>query len=444
MADKPNFLFLLPDQWRHTYLGCHEAGVPVRTPNLDALAAQGVRFIECRTNSPLCAPARASLVLGVRRRHTGVEGNHQDTDPKRTTIFNRLQEQGYWVGTCGKNDLHKGSNDYHDSGWVDRLSSYGFDAAIDHRGKANVYKASVRRPRGGCPYIRYLEERGLLDQLIADYNRRREDYDQAMSKAAWPGPLQREDFTDDFCGRSALELLHAAPSDRPWCLWVNFPGPHGPQDAPAALFERYRDVDFPPVFCGEEGLDHANLRRLYAASCEGIDDWSGRIIERVAERGERGETIIIFASDHGEMLGDHGRWGKSVWRDHSVRVPLIAAGPGIVQGCVSSALIELIDVGATLLDYAGAEAMPHQEACSLRPLFEGELTRHRDFQISDLGEWRLVSNGRFKFVSDSDGEHLFDLEEDSQEMVNLIGCSEHETVTRELRERLRAEFSVDA
>ena len=441
MRSKPNFLFLFPDQWRHTYLGSHEAGVPVRTPNLDSLAAQGIRFTECRTNSPLCAPARACLALGLRRRQTGVEGNHHDTDPNRTTIFNRLREHGYWVSTCGKNDLHKGSNDYHDSGWADRLASYGFDAAIDHRGKVNVYKAATRRPRGGCPYIHYLEERGLLDEFIADYTRRRETHDQGMNKAAWPGPFEREDFTDDFCGRSALKLLRRAPSDQPWCLWVNFPGPHGPQDAPAALFNRYRRIDLPPVFRGEEGLDHANLRRLYAASCEGIDDWCGRIIEMVAERGQRDETIIVFASDHGEMLGDHGRWGKSVWREHSVRVPLIAAGPGIVRSSVSSALVELIDVGATLLDYAGAKAMPQQEAYSLRPLLEGESTQHRDYQISDLGDWQLVSNGRFKFVSDAEGEHLFDLEEDSQETADQIGRPEFETITRELRGLLSAEFS---
>ena len=433
MKTQPNLLF--PDQWRHTYLGCHEAGVPVRTPNLDALAARGVRFTQCRTNSPLCAPARASLALGVRRHHTGVGGNRDDTDPQRITIFNRLREAGYWTATCGKNDLHKGSNDYHDSGWAPRLAEYGFDDAIDHRGKANVHKASSREPRGGCPYIKYLEERELLEVNVSDYQRRKDAHGGEAGKAAWPTPLDREHFTDDFCGRNAITLLQRAPGDRPWCLWVNFPGPHGPQDAPESLFERYGGIDFPPVFAGEEGLDHANLRRLYAASCEGIDDWCGRIISAIEDRGALHNTVVVFSSDHGEMLGDHGRWGKSVWYEPSVHVPLIAAGPGIQKGTVSEILVELIDVGATFLDYAGAQATPGQEAQSLRAHLEGNDGTPRDHQISDLGDWRLVTDGRYKLVVEKGVESLFDLELDEHETADVLEKNP------EITDRLRAAMS---
>ncbi len=116
MSDQPNILFFFPISGGRLISVAMNRGVPVRTPNIDALAARGVRFTQCRTNSPLCAPARASLALAVRRHHTGVVDNGQDTDPNCTTIFIRLQEAGYWTATCGKNDLHKGSNDYNDSG----------------------------------------------------------------------------------------------------------------------------------------------------------------------------------------------------------------------------------------------------------------------------------------------------------------------------------------
>ena len=420
MCNQPNILFLFPDQWRPTYLGCDEAGVPVRTPNIDALAARGVRFTQCRTNSPLCAPARACLALGVRRHHTGVVDNGQDTDPERTTIFNRLQETGYWTAPCGKNDLHKGSNDYNASGWTPRLGDYGFDDAIDHRGKANAFNSAGKNPRGGCPYLKYLEDEGVLDAFCEDYQKRVDAYDGHMAKAAWPNPLAREHFTDDFCGRNAIKLLSLVPEGKPWFLWVNFPGPHGPEDPPIDLFERYGNVTFPPVFRGEVGLDHENLRRLYAASCEGIDEWCGRIIEAVSARGELGNTLVVFASDHGEMLGDHGKWGKSLWREHSVRVPLVVAGPGAQKGIVTPSLVELIDVGATFLDYAGAEETEGQQALSLSNVLSGDLPSHREYAGSELRDWRIVTDGRFKFVIEAGGEYLFDLLNDSQETVNLL------------------------
>jgi arylsulfatase A-like enzyme len=437
----PNILFLFPDQWRHDFLGNHESGVPVRTPHLDSLAKRGTRFTQCRTNAPLCAPARACLALGVRRRHCGVIANGQDTDPSRSTIFNRLQESGYWTATCGKNDLHKGSNDFHASGWSNRLADYGFDAAIDQRGKANVFKAYNREPRGEGPYMQYLEERGLLETYVDDYRHRRDLHTESYL-AAWPTPLERCHYIDDFCGRSALELLDRTPDDQPWFLWVNFPGPHGPMDAPADLFERYREVDLPPVFNGGDGIDHESLRRLYAAACEGLDEWCGRIIEAAGKRDNGRGTIIIFASDHGEMLGDHGLWGKRYWRESSVRVPLIVAGPGIAEGTVTGALAELIDIGATVLDYAGAESTPGQEARSLRPVLEESIQEHRDFQISDLGDWRLATNGRFKIVRDSTGEHVFDLLVDPEETLDLAPCQpEVDPVIPRLREHLEESFA---
>ncbi len=241
-----------------------------------------------------------------------------------------------------------------------------------------------------------------------------------MVKAAWPNTIAREHFTDDFCGRNALKLLSRVPEGKPWFLWVNFPGPHDPEDPPKDLFDRYANIDFPPVFRGEEGLDHKNLRRLYAASCEGIDEWCGRIIEAVSDRGELDNTLVVFSSDHGEMLGDHGRWGKSVWREHSVRVPLVVAGPGGQKNTVSPALIELIDLGATFLDCAGAEKIEGQDALSLNRVLRGDTQSHRDYTVSELLAWRMVTNGQFKYVIEEGTEYLFDLVNDTQETTNLL------------------------
>lgn len=147
---------------------------------------------------------------------------------------------------------------------------------------------------------------------------------------------------------------------------------------------------------------------------------------------------MVFSSDHGEMLGDHGRWGKSVWREASLRVPLIVAGPGVQEGQASDALIELIDVEATLLDYAGGDSTPGQEALSLRRLLEGRVIRHREYQVSELGNWRLVTDGEFKLVVEGEVELLFDLEADEQETANCL--QQNPNVARQLRVAMRDVF----
>ena len=135
-------------------------------------------------------------------------------------------------------------------------------------------------------------------------------------------------------------------------------------------------------------------------------------------------TIIIFSSDHGEMLGDHGRHGKVSWYEASAGIPLIISGPGIQQGVTSDALVELHDLAATMIDYANAEKLPDMEAKSLRPLLSGKCHEHRDFVRSAIYfkhlHWDLIFDGRYKYVLDHDEEILYDLQTDPQEMHNII------------------------
>jgi len=380
----------------------------------------------------------------MRRHRTGVWHNPDDTNPAETTLFNHLQYSGYHTMTCGKNDLHKGSDDYANSGWVPRLAAYGFDDAIDQRGKMNSGAPPNDRPGA---YLEYLRAQGLMQTHIDDYAARCLP-PSTFATSPWPSPLPREHFTDDFCGRTALELLDRRPTEKPWCLWVNFPGPHDPHDAPRELQKRYDGVSFPPPVCGEATMldapiDHQQLRRNYAANCEGIDDWVGRIVERLEDRGELDNTVIVFFSDHGEMLGDHGRWAKCTWHEPSVHVPLIVAGPGIAAGKVSEALAELIDVHATCLDYAGIAALDDSDALSIRPILEGGAldASHRDVAISALDDWRMITDGRWKLVRIS-GEKperpardlLFDLQEDGTEQNNV--AESHPEVIRDLAAKL--------
>jgi arylsulfatase A-like enzyme len=181
---------------------------------------------------------------------------------------------------------------------------------------------------------------------------------------------------------------------------------------------------------------HQKIRQNYTAMCENIDKRIGEIIDEVRKRGELENTLIVFSSDHGEMLGDHNRWGKHVPYQASAGIPLIIAGLDVKPNRQSNALASLIDISATFLDYANAAKLPQMEARSLRPVLTGKTAKHRDFLVSALEEWKLVWDGRHKLIEGFHGETmLFDLEKDPFENRNLV------TSEKELANRLRNRLS---
>ena len=432
--NQPNFLFLFPDQLRWDYLGC-EGKFPVRTPNVDALAQRGVRFTQCRSNSPLCAPVRACIAAGRRYHRTDVPGNNAHLDPAMGTVFQQLRNAGYRIGTCGKCDLNKDQGPRYD-GWTQLLGQYGFTEAIDHAGKIDCVNNNKNTPTE--PYSAHLHSQGLMQAHFDDYDKRGKTNNPP---AAWASPLPRKHYTDDFAGQNALELLDGFPEHGPWTLWVNFPGPHNPFDPPEELARRYEDVEFPTPTQPHADADPEQLQRVqraYAACTEGIDDWVGWLIDAVERRGELENTVIIFASDHGEMLGDFGHWGKQRPEDPSARVPLVMAGPGIEEGIVSDSLPELIDISATMLDQAGLEVPEDWDARSLQPVLTGRSAEHREAQVMELGNWAAICDGRHKLVERSDAEPtLYDLANDPQELTNV--AADQPEVVRRLSEQLARE-----
>ncbi len=412
---QPNILFLFPDQWRTEWFGA--LGLPVRTPNLDRLAARGLRFDQCRTNSPLCAPSRSCLSSGLRFRACGVRDNTVNLDPRLPNCWQALRTAGYRVATCGKNDIHKGDKAWSDTGWVQQLGRLGFTEAREHAGK---HDAGSKLQRGTpCLYGSLLRQAG-----------RDVEYGTLLKQQVSEHTLPRRLYTDDVCGEQALTLLTDLPTGAPWCLWVNFPGPHEPFDPPAELARRYDGVAFPPpVDPAADDRDHQRIRRNYAAMMEGIDEWCGRILDAIERRGELDDTIVIFSSDHGEMLGDHGRFGKSVAYDAAVRVPLIVAGPQVRTGR-SDALVELCDLAPTLTALGGVDPPASWHGRSLLPILHdagagaAADAAHRPHQIMELGAWEAITDGRLKLVRHADGRRqVFDLATDPSECRDLSAAA---------------------
>jgi choline-sulfatase len=433
-AGRPNFLYLLPDQFRFDWLSGHPS-LPVRTPNLDALARRGVRFTKAAVAAPLCAPSRACLAAGCEYDECGVASNAENFSLSRPTYYRKLRDSGYHTAACGKLDLSKAANEQGIDGRK-HMEEWGFSDMINCSGKGDaVSKNGAGDPHE--PYMLYLKKLGLA-QTHADDIAKRFRYGYS---ATFPTPLTDEHYCDNWVGRTGLELMKRIPPGKPWHLVVNFVGPHDPEDITVRMERTVRGRSFrQPNGSTEFTPDvHNAIRQNYTAMVENLDRWVGIFVEELNSRGELDNTIIVFSSDHGEMLGDHDRWAKTVPYEASLCVPLIAAGPGIKPGQRSNALVSIIDIGATFLDYADAGKLEGQMARSFRPLLEGKTSSHREFVSSGLFGWRLVSDGRYKLIRGYDpeagiiGTHdvrvvqpksdvpplLFDLESDPLENRNI-------------------------
>lgn len=367
------------------------------------------------TPSPLCSPARACLANGMNYANCGVVGLNENTPLTKLTYYQKLRGAGYHVAGVGKFDLHKADMDWGTDGQR-LLHEYGFSEGIDSEGKGDAIWAyrQENKPRG--PYLQFLKEQDLLERHLSMYEH---STGNLLFEAVTS--LPDEAYCDSWIARNGLDLLDNFSADRPWHLVVNFAGPHDPYDVTSSMRERWKAVQFPgPVDNDSDDPEVTLLRRQnYAAMIENIDSQVGLYLKLLEKRGELDNTIIIYTADHGEMLGDHNRWQKSVWYDSSVRIPLIITGPGITKQ-ESKALVSFHDVGATLLYFAGLEMLPGSDARSFCPVLTGESKRHRRVLESALNDWRMVFDGRFKLIlRDGKESLLYDQKEDPGEMKNL-------------------------
>ena len=409
----PNILLLFPDQLRPDWAD-PSAKLDVRLPHLDNLAARGLRFTGAVTPSPLCAPARACLALGSEYPRCGVPSNRYDLPLDRPTLYQRLREAGYHVMACGKLDLHKATLDWGIDGRR-LLPEWGFSDGIDNAGKRDAIRSGAEQPKD--PYMAMLHRRSLAAAHVADFRSRR-DY-----AATFATPLPDDAYCDNWVGANGLALLDHAPRDRPWFLAVNYTGPHEPLDITSRMEKVARGRTYPQPYDTRQfdAPTHLAIRQNYTAMTENIDAWTGRFVEALRDRGDLANTLIVFSSDHGEMLGDHARWGKSVPWQPSVGVPLVVAGPGVRSGVTNSEPTTTLDLTATFLDYAGASKLPGMDSRTLRAVLEGRTRTTRNVVVSGLDPWRMASDGRWKLVANFDRtpECLYDLRDDPREMTDL-------------------------
>ncbi len=441
----PNILLLMTDQQRADALGASGGWVP--TPHLDALAAEGMRFTNCITTSPVCVPARLSLATGLYPHHTGVWQNQRSQpSPEQPTWMQCVRAAGYRTSLFGKTHLHPHQGDLRDR--EDLMRAYGLDDVDEIGG-----------PRASARVLSHMtaawHEAGVWDAYRADYEERFRDKPHMVR----PSPLGLQHYADVYVGQQARQYITEYDLQQPWCCWVSFGGPHEPWDAPEPFASLCDPAAMPGARRAPEGVagrplgeldrmlasadapsadDIAAMRANYAGNVALIDEQIGQIFAAVKERGEWGNTVVVLVSDHGEMNGDAGLIYKSNFLDGAVRVPLIVRTPEMAEAAVSEALVEWIDIGPTLVEAAGGRLDYPQFGRSLNPVLRDPQAEHRAAAIAELAGEIMLLDHQWKVALNCAGQVylLFDVRKDPDEEVNLAGRPEVAAVEDRLRLRL--------
>lgn len=463
MSQPPNVLWICTDQQRWDTLGCY--GNPfVQTPHLDRLAEDGAVFEYAYCQSPVCTPSRASFLTGRYPRTTGCYQNGQDISENEVLVTRLFAEAGYTCGLSGK--LHLSACHPSVSPVTERRIEDGY-AAFHWSHHSAAKGAKDNWPTN--EYTLWLHERGM-DYASKPFQ---------GSKYVNVGPTDKNHQTT-WCAEKAITFIEANIAfDRPWLFSVNLFDPHHPFDPPEDYLRRYLDkleniplpnytpgeLEFKPLFQsidhqgaygGNAGYpygqmsnrDHRLLRAAYWAMCDLIDAQVGRMLAALERTGQLEDTLVIFMSDHGEMLGDHGIYLKGPYfYEPAVRVPLIIYWPSKIEpGRRIETLVELTDLAPTLLEVAGLSIHPTMQGRSLHPLLSAKKDEeHRDsvyceyysampWHENPAANATMVRTERYKLVvmhGLNTGE-LYDLREDLDETHNHWNNPQYAEVKLEL------------
>jgi arylsulfatase A-like enzyme len=462
-SESPNILWICTDQQRFDTI--HALGNNhIRTPNLDRLAKEGVSFENAYCQCPVCTPSRGSFLTGRYPHTMGLRQNGQDIPQNEVLVTKVLADNGYTCGLSGK--LHICGVDTRDE--EPRVND-GYEEFHWAHGPFPVWKNNQ--------YIRWLHRQGKEWDEIYPYASLSARFGREgvtpENRPVWAGvPTELHHAT--WCTDRAIDFIKKHRSG-PWLFSLNFQDPHHPFDPPQEYLERYDPDRIPPPNYREGELEgktilqrvdhegayggrgmsfaacserqHREVIAAYYAMVELIDHNVGRLVEVLEESGQLEDTIILFMSDHGEMLGDHGIFLKGPHMyEPLVKVPLIVSWANYYQrGLRSPALVELIDVAPTLLDAAGLAPFPRMQGRSLSNLCRGESdpSHHRDYAFSEFYNTMIgyrdlrpcvtmYRSPRYKLIhySGLDRGELYDLQEDPFEYENLWISEEF----RDLRE----------
>ena len=444
MPARPNIIFFITDQQRADTINA--LGTPwIITPNLDRLVREGTSFTKCYTTSPVCVAARASLFTGYYPHSTGTFTNFQPWQPSWVKM---LADSGYHCVNMGKMHI----NPY------DELAGFHQRYPIENKDRPLFLDEHKRAWHD--EWDKALHARKLVKPTR--YTRLENDPEGFLkAQGCFPWDLDEDMHADMFLGDMALWWLKERQSDAPLFLQIGFPGPHPPYDPAPKYLSLYDDIDIPVEEISDEQLNSQpqaiknlrkdmkelnidsiawidkphkdqliKIRKHYAANITMIDEKIGQIMGVLEQQGYLENALVIFTSDHGDALGDHGCIQKWNMYESSVKVPLIFWSPQFVPaGKKSDELVQLFDVAPTLLEKTTVSIPESWEAKTLWPLINGE-SNGRDVVYSELArdhiqrtsEYMIMRRDKkYKLIWYTDDEfgELFDVVNDPDEKINL-------------------------
>ncbi len=440
---RPNVLFIISDDLTATAVSSYSSG-PSKTPHIDQLASEGIRFTRAYSQYPVCGPSRASFMSGYYPNATrtyGYVSGRKNIGNTRKTWPQLFKENGYYTARVSKIfhmgvpiDIETGSNGQDDeASWTERFNSPGpeWKAA----GEAELVQGN---PDGT------IERKGGNVMTIVK---------------ASGGDLEH---SDGRTASKAIELIKKHKGE-PFFLAVGFVRPHVPFVAPKSYFEPYpfekivlpqkveddwndipkRGINYVTSENGEMSIEQQKKAvAAYYASVAYMDKQVGKILRTLKNEGLEDNTIVIFTSDHGFHLGEHDFWMKVSLHEESVRVPMIIKVPGR-QPKVSDSFVELIDLYPTVADLAGIQSSKHLQGKSLVKTFEDHNHKVRDmaFSVSQGGKSFLLRNEKWAFIAYnedmSEGVELYDMNKDPQQFNNIALDKSYAEVVTAFKKRLK-------
>jgi len=450
MSGRPNVVLLCADQWRGDALS-HMGHPIVQTPWLDRLALRGASFPRAYSAVPSCIAARAALFTGCSQETHGRVGYRDGVAwDYPVTLAGEFTRHGYQTQAIGKMHVFP------------ERSQLGFQNVVLHDGFLHYARSHSPDLERIDDYLPWLRERC---QSGADY------FDHGVncnSNVARPWDKPEHLHPTNWTVTQGIDFLRRRDPRKPFFLFLSFHRPHAPYDPPAWAFEQYMDLPMPEAPVGdwaedfaafENGLDpechrgtvapevFRRARAGYYGLITHIDHQINRFLEVLQERGMADDTYVCFLSDHGDLLGDHRLWRKSLPYEGSARVPFLLSGPsgsGIRGGIRPSRAVELRDLMPTLLDCAGLPVPETVEGRSVLPLARGlevPWREHLHGEHSGLfcggsAHWLTDGSGKYVWYSQTGREQLFDLASDPGELRDLARDGTHADALAAWRARL--------
>lgn len=440
---KPNILFIISDDLTATAVSAYE-NKACKTPNIDQLASEGIRFTKAYTQYPVCGPSRASFMSGYYPSATttfGYVSGRENIGPDRKTWSQLFKDKGYYTARVSKIyhmgvpiDIETGSNGQDDeASWTERFNSKGPEWKAEGEAELVQNNPDGTIERKGGNVMTIVKSEG--DDLV---------------------------HSDGRTAQKAIELIKKHKNE-PFFLAVGFVRPHVPFVAPKSYFDPYnyaemilpekvegdwddipqRGINYVTSVNAQMSLDQEKKAvAAYYASVSYMDSQVGKVLNTLKDEGLEDNTIVIFTSDHGFHLGEHDFWMKVSLHEESVRVPMIIKVPG-KKPAVCNSFVELLDLYPTIAELAGLKIAKHLQGKSLVKILDAPSTNVRDmaFSVTQGGKSFLLRTSKWAYIQYNEdasaGIELFDMEKDPKQFTNLAKKEEYAKVVADFQKKLK-------